>query len=264
MSQHDPPPPDRPLADPPRHGAVSDGRVLLERFTGAERLIHHMTALWMLVCLVTAALLYLPMLSTLVGHRELVKTLHVWFGFSLPAPIVLGLMSRAFRADLRRFNRFAPHDWQWLRSGDRRVVRYGRGVFPVGKFNAGQKLNAAFTAGAILVMLGTGEIMTFPGPWGDRWRTGATFVHDWLFLAIAVVTAGHLWQAFRDRGALQGMLTGRVDPDWAARHHAGWAEAVRKSSGDVPSSQVGRAHGDSDEPSAGGRPEFAKRPPGMS
>ncbi|TDC67419.1 formate dehydrogenase [Actinomadura sp. GC306] len=249
---------------PPLDGAVSDDEILLERFTGAERLIHHMTALWMLVCLVTAALLYLPMLSTLVGHRELVKTLHVWFGFSLPVPIVLGLLSRAFRADLRRLNRFAPHDWQWLRSGDRRVVRYGRGIYPVGKFNAGQKLNAAFTAGAILVMLGTGEIMTFPGPWGDRWRTGATFVHDWLFLAIAVVTVGHLWQALRDRGALQGMLTGSVDAGWAARHHAGWAEAVRKTSRDEPSAQVGRVAGDSDEPSEKDHSEFAKRPPGMS
>ncbi|WP_207929380.1 cytochrome b/b6 domain-containing protein, partial [Actinomadura sp. 6K520] len=255
---------DPPRRDPPRDGAFTDGRVLLERFTWAERLIHHVTALWMLVCLVTAALLYLPMLSTLVGYREMVKTLHVWFGFSLPAPIVLGLISRAFRADLRRLNRFAPHDWQWLRSGDRRVVRYGRGVIPVGKFNAGQKLNAAFTAGAILVMLGTGEIMTFPGPWGDRWRTGATFVHDWLFLAIAVVTVGHLWQAFRNRGALQGMLTGRVDPDWAARHHAGWAEAVRRSPGGAPSTQVGRVAGDSDDPSVTGDSEFAKRPPGMS
>ncbi|MFD0536506.1 cytochrome b/b6 domain-containing protein [Actinomadura luteofluorescens] len=216
----------------------------LVRFTRAERSIHHVTALLMLVCLVTAALLYLPSLSTLVGRREMVKTVHVWCGFALPVPIVLGLLSRAFRADLRRLNRFAPADWQWLRRGDRRAVRDGRGVLPVGKFNAGQKLNAAFTAGAILVMLGTGEILTFPGPWGDRWRTGSTFVHDWLFLAVLVVTAGHLWEALRDRGALGGMLTGRVDRDWAARHHASWADAM-ESSGERS-------------------PEFAKRPPGTS
>ncbi|MFI0407930.1 cytochrome b/b6 domain-containing protein [Actinomadura sp. 3N508] len=192
----------------------------------AERSIHHVTALLMLICLVTGACLYLPMLSTLVGHREVLKTVHVWCGFALPVPIVLGLASRAFRADLRRLNRFAPHDWEWLKRRDRRAVQGGRGVIPVGKFNAGQKLNAAFTAGAILLMLGTGEIMTFPDPWGDRWRTGATFVHDWLFLIVVVVTVGHLWEAFRDRGAMGAMLTGRVEPDWAARHHAGWANAA--------------------------------------
>ncbi|MFF4239885.1 cytochrome b/b6 domain-containing protein [Actinomadura geliboluensis] len=204
----------------------------LLRFTRAERSIHHATALLMLVCLLTAALLYLPVLSTLVGRREMVKTVHVWCGFALPVPIVLGLLSRAFRADLGRLNRFAPHDWEWLRRSDRRAVQGGRGVLPVGKFNAGQKLNAAFTAGAILVMLGTGEIMTFPDPWGDRWRTGATFVHDWLFLVVVVVTAGHLWEALRDRDALTGMLTGRVDRGWAARHHAAWADA--RTRGDEP------------------------------
>ncbi|MFG2244312.1 cytochrome b/b6 domain-containing protein [Spirillospora sp. NPDC048823] len=241
--------------------AVSSRRVRLERFTRAERAIHHVAALLMLICLVTAALLYLPVLSTLVGYREVVKTVHVWCGFALPAPIVLGLVSRAFRADLRRFNRFAPHDWQWLKSSDRRVVRGGRGIFPVGKFNAGQKLNAAFTAGAILIMLGTGEIMTFPGPWGDRWRTGATFVHDWLFLLIAAVTVGHLWEAFRDRGALDGMLTGRVDLDWAARHHAGWADAMRRPS---RKAQVTPMDADPDETSAEDGSDFAKRRPGMS
>jgi formate dehydrogenase gamma subunit len=265
------------------------GAVWLARFSGAERSIHHVTALLMLVCLVTAAFLYFPFLSTMVGRRELLKTVHVWTGFALPVPIVLGLVSRAFRADLRRLNRFAPHDWEWLRRGDRRAVRRGRGVHPVGKFNAGQKLNAAFTAGAILVMLGTGEVLTFPDPWPDRWRTGATFVHDWLFLLILAVTVGHLWEAMRDRGALTGMLTGRVEREWAERHHSGWAdvapEAQAKARTHGPEGRAGtRAHADeaetadeaeknvqvsgSDEQSTGTPPgegpEFAKRRPGTS
>lgn len=230
----------------------------LRRFSRAERAIHHVTALLMLACLATAALLYFPALSTLVGRRELVKTVHVWCGFALPIPILLGLASRAFRADLRRLNRFAPHDWEWIKRGDRRAVRGGRGIFPVGKFNAGQKLNAAFTAGAILVMLGTGEVLTFPGPWPDRWRTGATFVHDWLFLVILVVTAGHLWEAMRDRDALTGMLTGRVERDWAARHHAGWVDALDTAQkvDTEPAAPDGTREGDG--------PEFAKRRPGIS
>ncbi|OLT25068.1 hypothetical protein BJF79_12910 [Actinomadura sp. CNU-125] len=229
----------------------------LVRFSMAERSIHHATALLMLVCLVTAALLYFPFLTTLVGRRESIKTVHVWCGFALPVPIVLGLLSRAFRADVRRLNRFAPHDWEWLRRRDRRDARGGRGILPVGKFNAGQKLNASFTAGAILIMLGTGEVLTFPGPWPDEWRTGATFVHDWLFLIVLVVTAGHLWMAFGDRGALTGMRTGRVDLGWARRHHAGWADDAAKA-------QAGRVDGaGDDEPERTGT-EFAKRPPGMS
>ncbi|MDL4815855.1 cytochrome b/b6 domain-containing protein [Actinomadura opuntiae] len=256
-------PPDPLHADPGRPGPARPARLL--RFTRAERSIHHVTALLMGVCLVTAGMLYLPLLSTLVGHRELVKTVHVWCGFALPVPIVLGLVSRAFRTDLRSLNRFAPHDWEWLRRGDRRAVLHGRGVLPVGKFNAGQKLNAAFTAGAILVMLGTGEMLTFPGPWPVHWRTGATFVHDWLFLLIVLVVAGHLWEAFRDRGALGGMLTGRVDSDWAARHHPGWWDAVQRAATGATGGRPGTASGEAVSGTSGnGDPEFAKRRPGTS
>lgn len=194
----------------------------LPRFGRPERAVHHATALLMIVCLATAACLYFPALSTLVGRRHLLKTIHLWAGFGLPVPIVLGWLSRALREDLRRLNRFTSVDWEWLRRRDRRAVRDGVGVLPVGKFNAGQKLNAAFVAGAILIMLATGTMLAFPGPWPVSLRTGATFVHDWLFLGIAVITAGHLWYALRDRGALTGMITGSVRPDWAAEHHAGW------------------------------------------
>ncbi|WP_281173495.1 cytochrome b/b6 domain-containing protein [Actinomadura rifamycini] len=248
-----PPEPYPPEPREPGRGEASARRLV--RFTRAERSVHHVTGLLMLVCLVTAALLYFPFLTTFVGRREMVKTVHVWCGFALPAPIVLGLLSRAFRADVRRLNRFAPHDWEWLRRRDRRDVRGGRGILPVGKFNAGQKLNASFTLGAILIMLATGEILTFPGPWPDAWRTGATFVHDWLFLIVLVVTAGHLWMAFGDREALTGMRTGRVDAGWARRHHAGWADAAGARAG-----RAGDAHGAEHEEAG---PEFAERPPGM-
>jgi formate dehydrogenase gamma subunit len=224
---------------------------LLDRFTHAERWVHHATAVLMLVCLVTAALLYVPALSSAVGRRDLIKPLHIVAGFALPIPVLLGLLSAAFRADVSRFNRFSPADWAWLKSPDRRTVarprdadELPRGVVPIGKFNPGQKLNAAFTAGAILLALGTGAMLTFPDPWPDRLRTGATFVHDWLFLIILVVTIGHLWYALRDPGALRGLLTGRVDRAWAARHHPAWFDE-RDRAGGVrnPESAAGEGRG---------------------
>lgn len=205
----------------------------LRRFTGGERAVHHVTGVLVLVCMGTAACLYLPVLSTAVGRRDLLRTVHVWTGFALPIPVLLGLLSRAFRSDVRRLNRFIPADWEWLRRSDRRVTIDGAGAVEIGKFNPGQKLNAAFTAGAVLVMLGTGAIMTFPGPFPVPWRTGATFVHDWLFVAMAVVFFGHLWFALRDREALRGMADGTVTAEWAARHHSGWHREVIKQLPDV-------------------------------
>lgn len=198
------------------------------RFARPVRWVHHTTAALMLVLLVTATVLYIPSLAETAGHRHLFRLVHVYAGFTLPVPVLLGWLSRAFRDDLRRVNRFSPADWEWLRGRDRRATAGGRGIHPVGKFNAGQKLNAAFVGGSILVMLGTGIMLTFPHPWPDSLRAGATFVHDWLFLAILVVVIGHLWYALRDRGSLSGMFLGHVPEDWAARHHPAWLDETER------------------------------------
>lgn len=191
----------------------------MARFTRAERWVHWTTAALMATCLATAAALYVGPVSVLVGHRHLVSQVHVYAGFGLPVPMLLGWASGAYRRDLSRINRFTPHDWEWLRSRDRRSGR-----IPVGKFNAGQKLNASFTAGAILVMLGTGLVMRYATPWPVAWRTGATFVHDWLAFAIFVVLCGHIWYASRDPVARTGMQSGFVPVDWARAEHGSWAE----------------------------------------
>ncbi|MEU8513570.1 cytochrome b/b6 domain-containing protein [Kitasatospora sp. NPDC048722] len=190
---------------------------LLRRFTRAERWVHRVTAALMLICLTTAAFLYVPPLAELVGRRRLVVTVHVWCGLALPVPLLLGLASRALRADLSRLSRFTPTDWAWLRT-----LRTRAADRPAGKFNAGQKLYAQWTLGAILVIVGTGLLMWLTHLAPPSWRTGATFVHDWLAAAIAVVTVGHIRMAVRDPEARLGMRTGLVDPSWAAREHPEW------------------------------------------
>ncbi|MER5866488.1 cytochrome b/b6 domain-containing protein [Kitasatospora sp. NPDC002040] len=187
------------------------------RFSPAERRVHRATAALMLSCLVTAAFLYYPPLSQLVGRRRLVVLVHEWSGLLLPVPLLLGLVSHALRADLTRLNRFTAVDRDWLRAVRRRSYRR-----PAGKFNAGQKLYAAFTAGAVLVMLGTGLLMWFTHLAPLLWRTGATFVHDWLAVAVAVAVTGHVYQAVKDPEARRGMRTGTVATDWATREHPDW------------------------------------------
>ncbi|MGW2402218.1 cytochrome b/b6 domain-containing protein [Kitasatospora sp. NPDC001664] len=187
------------------------------RFSPAQRRVHRATAALMLTCLATAAVLYLPSLSQLVGRRGLVRTVHEWAGLLLPVPLLLGLVSHHLRADLTRLNRFTAADRTWLRA-----VRHGSPHRPAGKFNAGQKLYAAFTAGAVLVLLGTGLLMWFTGLAPLAWRTGATFVHDWLATAVAVAVTGHIWMAARDPEARRGMRTGTVSRPWAAREHPDW------------------------------------------
>jgi formate dehydrogenase subunit gamma len=187
------------------------------RFAPAERWVHRTTAILMGVCVLTAAALYVGPVAVFVGHRALVGKVHVGSGLALPVPMLAGALSAAYRRDVSRLNRFAPDDWRWLRDRNRRS-----GTILVGKFNAGQKLNAAFTAGAILVMLGTGVVMRYGGKLPLSWRTGGTAVHDWLAAAIVVVLLGHLSFASRDPFARAGMRTGWVPRFWAEREHGAW------------------------------------------
>jgi formate dehydrogenase subunit gamma len=96
----------------------------------------------------------------------------------------------------------------------------------LGKFNPGQKLNAAFTAGAIVVMLASGSVMRWFGPFPLAWRTGATFVHDWTFILLVVTITGHVMFATRDSDSLAGMTGGRVPTTWARSHHPRWFHEV--------------------------------------
>jgi formate dehydrogenase subunit gamma len=192
----------------------------IRRFTRAERWVHRTTAALMGACVVTAACLYIPQLAVLVGRRELVVRVHEWAGLALPVPVLLGLASRAFRADLRLLNRFGAHDRTWLRAALRRDRRLS--ARPAGKFNAGQKVYAAWIAGATLVMLGTGLLMWFTHLAPLMWRTSATFVHDWLALTIGIVLAGHIGKALADPEARRGLRTGWVSRDWADGEHPLW------------------------------------------
>src|SRR5260221_13100464 len=134
----------------------------IERFTRAERVVHRTTATLMLTLIATGAVLYLPSLSVAVGHRQVIALIHLYSGWSLPIPMAAGLLSRAYRADLRRLNRHTPDDRAWLRSRGWKPGRAADLGLKVGKFNAGQELNAAFQCGAIIVMVATGAMMGFP------------------------------------------------------------------------------------------------------
>ncbi len=76
-------------------------------------------------------------------------------------------------------------------------------------------------------MLGTGSIMRWFKPFPDYIRTGATFVHDWTFIALFVVIVGHIMFAFSDPDSLRSMVRGWVPEQWARRERPRWwAEVV--------------------------------------
>ena len=211
---------------PPEVSAPPEPSQAIDRFSRASRWVHWSTAVLMITCILTAAILYNGSLAVLVGHRYVVEQIHVFSGFALPVPLLVGIVDRAYRDDAHRLNRFGSADWAWLRSRTRRD-----GTIEVGKFNGGQKLNGALSAGSIGVLLISGVTMYFTNAAPLAWRTGATFVHDWFALAVGLLVVGHILMASKDPYAMAGMRTGRVPLRWARREHAAWAREV---AGDPP------------------------------
>ena len=206
----------------------------LARFDRVERVVHWTVASLFGVLMLTGAALYAGPISTLVGRRDLVRTIHVVAGLALPAPLVVGIIGRwgrRLRDDLGRLNRWDAADRVWWRRRSRPDAR-------LGKFNPGQKLNAAFLGGAAVVMIGTGSMMKWFSLFPLDWLTGATFVHDWVALGIWIAVLGHIFFAVRDPIALNGMMRGWVTARWARTQRPRWyeeetgrpAERLRRSS----------------------------------
>jgi formate dehydrogenase subunit gamma len=192
----------------------------LVRFYRTERFVHWTTAALFGVLMLTGAALYAGPISTVVGRRDLMRDIHVVAGLALPVPIVVGLLGRwgrSLRRDLGRINRWIADDRTWLRRSTRTEAR-------LGTFNPGQKLNATFLGAASVLRVATGVILKGFEPFPLSIRTGATFVHDWLALAIWISITAHVVFALRDSDALRAMTRGTISARWARTKRPRWYE----------------------------------------
>ena len=202
----------------PVPGSIIGSRRIL-RFDRVERAAHWANAVLFGILMATALPLYFVQVDQFVGRRVLVENIHTWSGVALPVPLIVSLAGpwgERLRRDVRRINLWTAAELRWLWSLGRQSISQPD------KFNPGQKLNALFTAGAIVVMLATGSILKWYRFFPLDWRTGATFVHDVLALAIFVVVLGHIAFALTHRDALRSMFRGWVTESWARRHASAW------------------------------------------
>jgi formate dehydrogenase subunit gamma len=189
----------------------------VKRFSPVERLLHWVNAVGFFFLLATGLILYLPRLSVLVSRRQTIQYIHFWGGVAwlavLAAVLVLG--GRRMLATARELESFDQDDLRWLR---------GRKA-PQGRFNAGQKINAALTA-AFTILFGVSGLLLWFGEQDTRYRFASTVIlHDGLMYFSLALLVGHLYLALihpATRHALRGMTLGTVSSEWAGRHHAKW------------------------------------------
>jgi len=195
-----------------------NGERYVRRFSRTERALHWVHASAFLVLLGSGLVLYLPTLAAEVGRRPLVKDVHLLtalaWAVALVAVLALG-DRRGLRAAAREIDVFDADDRRWLR---------GRPA-PQGRFNAGQKLNAALTA-AFAVLFAVSGALLWLGERNTRFRFDSTIVlHDVLTYVFVALLVGHLYLAVvhpTTRHALRGVTLGTVREDWAREHHPKW------------------------------------------
>ena len=187
------------------------------RFSRLERLLHWLNALGFFYLLATGLILYLPSLSMLVSRRQTIQSIHFWGGVGWLAALATVIILGAHRllATARELESFDHDDLSWLR----------RRRAPQGRFNAGQKINAALTA-AFTILFGVSGLLLWFGEQDTRYRFASTVIlHDGLMYISLLLLAGHLYLALihpATRHSLRGMTLGDVRVEWAARHHSKW------------------------------------------
>lgn len=195
------------------------------RFTRTERAVHWVHAVTFLTLLLTGFILSISTLEGIVGHRALLRELHLASAFFFvfgPGLLTRAGNRAAMKDDARAIDRWSGDDVRWLRHPS---VNPTQRTPPQGKFNAGQKLNGIFTVYATFAFGLTGVILwqnrRFPYPV----VTQANTIHTALAYIALAIFLGHLYLAVihpATRHALRGMLGGRVRADWAQHHHRAW------------------------------------------
>jgi formate dehydrogenase subunit gamma len=203
-------------------------RPRIARFSRTERVAHWLLAITFFVMLGSGLALYLPSLSNSIP-RPTAKAWHLWSAAALGIGIVLIVAlgdRRALGQSARDLERLDRDDARWLAGGPKRFVT-GDAAPPQGRFNAGQKLNAAVTLGLMIVMAVSGLLLWY-GEQDTRFRfAGSVHIHDWGSWILIILVAGHMYLAVlhpATRHALRGMTVGDVDREWALEHHEKWAK----------------------------------------
>jgi len=199
----------------------------VERFGKTVRWFHWTFALAFLCLASTGALLGLrrPLgVGPEAAHRILrVHEVAALALLVVPTLVVLSGSTREFFHELEPLLRWSRDDLRWLALQPLSFVRSIE-LPPAGKLNPGQKINALAMAGLALVLTVSGAALYL--------HPGALLplvVHVACFLVWIPLFAGHLCLALLmpgTRPALGGMLTGRVDREWARHHHPRWIEEL--------------------------------------
>jgi formate dehydrogenase subunit gamma len=195
------------------------------RFTRTERVAHWVQATSFLALLCTGMVLGLSALEGLIGHRAVLREIHLSAAFLFafgPTLVSLAGNRRAVVRTVNEVDGWTAADARWLLHP---AADPGDDTPSQGRLNAGQKLNGIFTAYCTAAFAGTGLVLWQNRRFPFTVVSQANTMHSMLaYLALAVFL-GHLYLAVVNRAtrhALHGIVFGTVRRSWAEHHHPLW------------------------------------------
>jgi formate dehydrogenase subunit gamma len=201
---------------------------LIRRFTKTERAAH-----WLVAAAFGVMLLSGGMVPHRWGWTNTALDVHVGAALVLVCGLI-GLLvaanGRALRTTAGQLRSLDADDRAWL--SPQRILT-GRPAPPVGRFNAGQKLNARLALLGLIGLYATGIYLVTIG------RSSFGHLHGPFAFLTSALIAGHIFMAVINpstRHALRGMTLGTVERSWAEHHFPRWVDEVSGEPSDDPGS----------------------------
>lgn len=206
----------------------------MDRHSVNARFVHWFLA-GIFIALALSGLILLfgrPLLIPLFGKEAFgtlaygAKNVHNFVGPLFPVAIFLLFFNMVSK------NLYERGDLKWFAQGG---GMFGKSHASAGKFNPGEKILFWLTIFLGIVVSVTGYVLDFPAI--ASWMV-ATFpeftqyrhvmelshvIHTIIAVLFIALVFGHIFLAvFFVPGTLQGMVTGKVDENWAKEHHDRW------------------------------------------
>jgi len=208
------------------------GKIL--RFCRSERLVHWAIAVPYLVSYASALVLVVLYNSDpLRPYRDVFSWIHRISGLCL---LVLPMIAVCkCRGDIRIHFYNIKQAWTWVFADFKWLALMMLAALnskiklpEQGKFNAAEKINFMVLLGTYPLYIATGFLMLLTNGAVLAW-----IVHFAMALMAIPLILGHMYMALLNRSGrpgLQGMISGRVDRQWAKHHYRLWYNELHGSS----------------------------------
>jgi len=213
--------------------AGRSGRKIL-RFTLNQRTVHWIVAILFILLGITGIVLLLgrTLLLPYIGSSgfaaiaSVSKTIHDYAGPAFAVALLFMLISYI------KDNFYKLRDVKWFLNGGGMLGRHAS----AGRYNAGEKswFWLAMTGGAVIIV--SGLVLAFPIIEQTREiMAQSQIIHAIAAIVVLAASFGHIYLGTVGmEGALETMVTGYCDANWASEHHDEWYEEVA-ASGDASS-----------------------------